>query len=205
MRWWLPVAVALVIAATPRAAEACSFATWFPFEEDPSLVGVDTTPPATPSATFEVSRFEDSGLCTHNSCEGLAALLIRFEGLADDMTAVADLGFEVRVAEGNPPPSLTFETGTFIISSGTAVPYDADDPLDFTLAIRIVDKAGNASDDVLLHVTDPGPSGCSVTGARAADLAPLALALAFFAATRRRGRRGRPPTASRSGTARLGW
>ena len=177
------IAVAAVALAAPAPAEACS---WFqnqPFTID-TEPGTDTVAPTMTTSGWEIYRSEPD-----STCAGVVNLDLRVAA-TDDASGV---GYEVTVVSANVDfnglgdaivsPSLSgglsYQTGY----GPTATPL-----LDLQLTIRAVDRAGNYSAPVEVHVleedTDEG-GGCSAGGRGAAGSA-LLLALAALLARRPR-------------------
>jgi hypothetical protein len=117
------------------------------------------------------------------SCDGIATLDIFLEGVSDDRTPVEEMGFEVRVVEGETPLGFS-PSGRRSLRFGPMLTFNADHRLDLTLGLRLVDKAGNESEEVLIAI-DEDDGGCAIGGPER-GLAPLALGISLLLLTRRR-------------------
>lgn len=161
----------LALLAAPGDADACvpEFTGITPHELDPAQAG-DTVAPATPRATFSISRREVGGGCAHTDCDGkYASVDVDVIG-DDDRTPVERLGYILTITGGDPPAGMysVVPDGMPIFQpqGSFSFGFDHDDhDFAFDLAVRTVDLNGNVSEPTRLHIAEHGAGGCSTTAA----------------------------------------
>jgi MYXO-CTERM domain-containing protein len=165
-------------------ARACSWSPPGPYYIDETLD--DDTPPTLTAVDLSVRRRK--GNSDGANCGDIGEYTIKVEA-ADDQTAAGELGFAVALAEGNfpfPVPEGDVAGDLYGDLSGAFV--DEGEAFQGTLEVRVVDRAGNRSEPVLVSASgddvnsDEGCS-CSAAGASPAGygwLLPLALSLLWF-------------------------
>lgn len=190
------LAVALLLAA-PRPAGACSPIRNAPFVTDPEEQAVDTTPPAAPEvALTHLGRGSvpdcdrGCGMCS-NACNALGSIMITILEAEDDRTPFEQMGFRLELLDGEWPEEMFFYDGDIRNEQGSIYLHwsdgakDDQEAIDFTLGIRSLDLAGNASAQAAeLRITHPGRSGCS-TGPFGMGPASFFLLLVAFASRAR--------------------
>jgi len=165
-----------------------------PHELDPVEQQLDHTPPGPVRVlAVEIHRGRDSeeeAGCGWNWIEDaeLGTLVLRLAPPEDDRTPPERMGYRIERVGGAVPPGLLpgFDVrglGDVIYLHWLDGDTDDQEVLDFTLAIRAVDLAGNAGLSVGVPVSDPGLGGCATVAPSAAGL--LALALGLLALRRR--------------------
>jgi MYXO-CTERM domain-containing protein len=174
------------LAFVPATAAACPARE--KYETDPAEVGVDTVAPAAPevqvlSVIRAGPRFPE-GICHL----GTIALNV---SSTDDRTSPDKLGYVVNVVGGGSPhlatldldgPYPLYDGKVYVgLLEGNSAYHEA---LEVTLAVSVVDLAGNRSAPTNVIVSDGGGCSCSSTGA--SQMVWLPVALAVFAARRRR-------------------
>lgn len=164
-------AALLVIALAPRSALACSYSRPPLVERDPTLPGVDVTPPVL--LAVRLSGLErglpgsDGGCLTHS-------ILSLQADASDDLTPSEELVYRVE--------ELPDQTPFFYDGLVTDMYYvweeEPTEPLDLELRVRAVDMAGNESNPIDIRVTDgvEDDGGCSI-GARRSGATPAYLSL----------------------------
>lgn len=139
----------------PQPAAACSLAEPPQFQLDPSLAGVDTTPPtafrALEGATRQVSGTRcEGGTCTESSCGDSGTLELKFVAPEDDHASTAELGYRVVWLRGRMPSAMQDaidhvqvlgSSGRIVINLG----FTGVTELDGELGLVAVDRAGNES------------------------------------------------------------
>jgi hypothetical protein len=166
---------------SPRLARACSYSIPPPVTPMPFATNPDVTPPQLFEAV--VVDLERGIVPTESAARG--GCLTRSEfwidaTASDDRTAPDQLAYRVERLRGNPP--LYYEE---------PMPYmhfvweeDPDEPLDFEVRVRAVDRSGNESNPIDLSVYDPGSgspeAGCQLApGHRPTPPVGAALLLAW--------------------------
>lgn len=193
----------LVGLATPPPAAACSIAAPQPYGID--FESDDTTAPAAPSGPTVKAvhrgvgpQCDARGVCSSTSCDDIASIQLAWTPGGDDTTADGDLGVRVRVVSGTAPEGLwpvddAVETGAAGSFTLTWIDGATDDQeaLDFVVEVTELDRAGNESTPVEVHVTHAGASesdkdasGCAVVGPEG-GLGLLALVLPALIGRRR--------------------
>jgi hypothetical protein len=181
---WLLVVAGVV--PWPRLALACSYAIPPPVTPMPFATNPDVTPPqlfAAAIADLErgivPSESEAQGGCLTRSQFSIAARA------TDDRTAPDELAYRVEALRGNPP--LYYDEPMSYMYF--VWEEDPNEPLDFEVRVRAVDRSGNESNPIDISVYDPGSgspeAGCQL--ARQHPPAPLVgPALLLALALRRR-------------------
>jgi hypothetical protein len=195
---FLMVAIVAAAASLPTDARACSLAGPSPYTVNTSLQAIDhVAPTLPPPSVTRLRRGEEySGCMGGNSCDGLASLAL---GVApsDDVTPATDIGYRFSLVAGGLPPSFTIildRPSQFFMSDGELWFSWGDGtedhaPIDFTLEVVAIDRAGNESAPQTVRVQDAGSSGgCAIArpSQPARGLAWFALAALVLAARRRR-------------------
>ncbi len=173
----LAAATFLLIAAQPQLVNACSVAGAQVYELDETEVGVDVQNPEQPAAVnVEIRRGVGPkcrlGSCSETSCDDLGSFNLEIPDGQDDRTPADQLGYQLRVIEGDLPRGLEANAieGTFGLTDGgigfTWVDGATDDQegFGFTLAVSAVDLAGNVGPELEVEVSHRGSSGCSIAG-----------------------------------------
>lgn len=172
-----------------RTASACTVAPQFTdyvVQADSS----DRVAPTLLSASIDVRRAEnpESGGA---DCSNLGSFRVRVDA-SDDRTSKADLGFDVSLVDGTLPftfPSQYFQS--FEEPSEDFSTWFSDDGGEFagTVSVRVVDRAGNVSEPVTVHVTSEEPGcGCSMVGSKRFGAAGWLGAFLLLALARRASR-----------------
>ena len=191
------VAVILLAAATVRDASACSLIGLGEHLLDADEMLVDTTPPSVPTAQVDIGRNPEENVngCTggtSDSCSGTGIIQLAVAA-QDDRTAAERMGYQITLASGQLPDGLALPSNPVDAQpDGTLalVFSDHDQDMDFVLAVRAVDLAGNMGEPIEVAIADGGSAGCRVGSSHQAI--PLALlGLALLLATRRRNRTDR--------------
>lgn len=181
----------------PRRAEACSYGPLAPHQTDAAEAAVDTTPPsaiAKPSFTVKRGHGPD-GSCgseSSDSCADTGSISVHFEPATDDRTDATSMGYEVEVVDGVAPTDPTWPSSAVRAFDGNTLYFhwsdgdsDEQETIDFTLAIRAVDRAGNQGPATEIRIRHGGSEeGCRVTGS-GVNLAWWLLAGALWAARKR--------------------
>jgi MYXO-CTERM domain-containing protein len=183
--------VAALAPLSPGRARACSLAGPTPHAIDPTMVGVDQTPPNLPQPTVvKINRHDGTGCRGGDSCGDFVS--VEITNLAtDDLTPADKIGYRFTVVAGSgfTPPSGAVRTG----NAGDTFWLFLDgypDDVDFTLQMVAIDAAGNESAPQTVRVQDD-TGACSVgRNDRGGVLALAIVALALAVARRQRGRRG---------------
>jgi MYXO-CTERM domain-containing protein len=193
----LPLLCAAAFLAAPRAdARACSFAGPGPYVVDASMQATDHGAPTLGTITVaRLRRGAKTGGCMEgNSCDGIGSLTLA-GAASDDVTPATDIGYRFSLVAGALPPSFSILLGqpsTVVVSDGDLW-FSWDDgtedhaPIDFTLQLVAIDRAGNQSAPQTVHVTDD-PGGCAIARPRphARGLVWALAAVMLLAARRRR-------------------
>lgn len=170
-----------------RTASACSLAPQFT-DYVTQAQSSDTSPPTLRSASIDVERADNPGPLGPD-CSGLGHFSIRVDA-SDDQTPRADLGFDLSLVDGTVPfvfPSQYFQS--FQEPRDDFSTWFGDDGSDFagTVAVRVVDRAGNVSEPVNVRVTSEEPGcGCSMVGAQQPGATGWLGALLLLSFVRRR-------------------
>ena len=163
--WITLTALVVALLAEHRQVDACSIATPDEFVVDADQAALDTEPPAITAASFEVHRFEESGGCAGNSCEGVVTATITVDA-ADNRFAADQIGFDIRVVSGDVPLEVPTAVSSFANGDGTVdlvFGWPSDDPESGTLEITPIDLAGNVGQPFTLEISAPG-EGSKVAG-----------------------------------------
>jgi hypothetical protein len=174
--WMMPLFLAAGLAARP--ARACTFVAPTQHQVDPSMEGVDTTPPERVRIR-SVKVYRDPSRSPGLNCwDGYAA--IRIADPRDDMTSPEQMGFRYEVVDGDAPDLFQcFYPGPIKLrrnADGDMVVFlpwmetEPDrtiiPPVRFTVRITPIDLAGNEGPPVDVVVQDPAnDTGCSATRA----------------------------------------
>lgn len=199
-------AVAIGAAALLRApdAAACSIAAPSELVIDAAEQAVDHTAPGPPSAvtvSLQRGRAPQSSGCGETmstSCDDLGFVTFFPKPPADDRTASAELGYRVRLVGGSLPSEATLWPKAIVAGAGGGLTLtwidganDDQEPLDFTVTLAAVDRAGNEGPpSAPVHVVDAGTSGGCRTG-RSGDAGSATVLLAVLLGVRVWRRRGR--------------
>jgi len=181
--WFL----AMLAAWSTEVAWACSppDSEHWDFEVIPDAE--DTVAPLAP-IVLDVEIDRGRGLFGGRDClnRRMAILEIGLEQPADDTHTLEDVAYRARVADGDVPDLLVDELIYYedkLLSPDLYLywydPLSEQRPLDFTLEVVAVDRAGNESEPVLVDVTDSDRGGGCTTlpGPSRWPLALLALGL----------------------------
>jgi len=166
----LAIAVAVLassgLVAFSGEARACTYAPLSAYTLDHG--SGDTAPPLLSAANISIMRAP--GDSNGADCRDLGSYTITVDA-SDDETGADDLGFSVALVEGSVPfevPDGDVEPS----SSGSLSSPFPDDRLAFqgTLEVRVVDRAGNRSDPILVSasgddMTEDEGCSCSAAGA----------------------------------------
>lgn len=197
IRWHTVATLAALSFVAPRRAEACDYGTMAPHETDPAEVAVDSTPPsAIAKPSFTVKRGHGpEGSCgsqSSDSCADIGSISVHFAPATDDRTAAATMGYRVEVVDGVAPADPTWPSAAVRAHDGNTLYFhwsdgedDEQEPIDFTLAISAVDRAGNQGPPTEVRIRHGGSEeGCRVTGS-GVNLSWWLLAGALWAVRRR--------------------
>jgi MYXO-CTERM domain-containing protein len=184
------VLVALCLPAKPSAA--CDREVAREYVTQPSK---DEVAPELRSAEMHIGRARPND-DSHSSCSDTARYQLTVDA-SDDVTELAELGVSLTLLRGK----LPFELKSYPLSSfgglGQFDDYFSDRGGDFdaVVEVRIIDRAGNRSDPIELHVTGAAPDdaggGCSSGPAHGRHASAVFAALALLGFARRR--RGKHP------------
>jgi MYXO-CTERM domain-containing protein len=151
---WVVSAAASCWLAQPAAA--CSFAPPPQFEIDPSLSGVDTTPPTgfggLQASTRQISGTHCEGSsCTSNSCGDFGRIELTFNAPVDDHTNTSELGYRVVWLRGRMPSTMRNFIDRVQVLRGDSrldleLGFSGVTELDGEFALVAVDRAGNQSE-----------------------------------------------------------
>ncbi len=185
----LAIAACLLLPATAQAGEMPYYEA-FVVEADPA----DTTPPATPRVELlEVKRGvgpRDEGCgTTISSTDDFGSVRLELgEAGGDEVVGYRFLPIDGSVPFGSAYAGPVVVREPVVYLGWIDGAQDDQEPLDFTLHVVAVDRAGNESEPVAIHVRDPGRSegGCSVGGAGSGGLLLAGVALLL-----RRSKKGR--------------
>jgi uncharacterized protein (TIGR03382 family) len=191
--WLASLAVAAsLLGAAARPADACTILPLPEHQLDPAHAG-DATPPSTVTVVEAYVHRRDDGGCNAEPSQdcGLRATVVAKIDAADDATGADELGYEVRVVGGDPPPGLDLPSTAVRRLGGVlwfSFDHEHESGFDIVLEIRAVDLNGNRGPPVTFSVGEPGDSGCSTSGrpGHAATLGGVLLALLAVLARRRR-------------------
>jgi len=201
----LSLSFALALLATaiaPARARACQA----PGFEMHTLVAaeqaVDHTPPVMKqpvAVTLQRGAPPRGSGCGSSSdnCDDGSSLWLNPQA-ADDRTMPEYMGYRLKLVAGALPPGAQLPTGDVRATAGITLRWSEDvahdDPplISFTLELRAVDLAGNASEPVLVPIVDgdDGSSGCALTPAHRGSALLTAVPLALLALGVRRRRKG---------------
>jgi hypothetical protein len=175
------------------AALACSLveppepATFTPSDDD--------VPPLLKSAHLDVRRADDPGSSGDGDCGDIGGYTFVVDA-EDDVTRPKDLAYSLKLVKGTLPFVLPDQPvlATFSRSAGKLSSWFSDDgkAFDATIAVAMVDSAGNFSEPVEVHASgDAVGCGCAWrAGHPSAGAAWLVVGALLFT---RRSRRVRPP------------
>jgi len=202
VRFNLALGAVALAAASLRgsAASACSSASTV-YVTDSTQMAVDTQPPSTPQVGQVVVERGNQGGCASmgTSCDDIGSARIAVQA-TDDRTTASDVGFKITVVDGTAPFGLSplgMPTARDLEGSITLIWIDdtsmSTEPVQFSVQIQAVDRAGNVSPaGATVAVHAPGSSACAITprGGRGSPSLPgvaaaLALAAAWLASRRR--------------------
>lgn len=181
----------------PGSAGACETPTPEYLEIDTSAA-IDTTPPESPVlGEVRIGRSygprADGCSRASSSCDGWGALGVQIEPGYDDRTAPDDLGYRIRLRDGELPGGATpSDRPVLLLGGGLYVHFpdpgpDEQEPIDVTFEIVAVDRAGNESAPTVAHATSPGDEGCAFAGQRRSGILErlvILIALSVFAVRR---------------------
>jgi hypothetical protein len=158
--WWLVVAG---VALWPRLALACSYAIPPPVTPMPFATDPDVTPPQLFDAV--IADLERGIVPSESAAQGGCLTRSEFSIVAtasDDRTAPDELAYRVEALRGNPP--LYYDEPMSYMYF--VWEEDPNEPLDFDIRVRAVDRSGNESKPIDLSVYDPGngspEAGCQL-------------------------------------------
>lgn len=167
----------LVTGLATRPARACSFIAPTAHTVDPSMDGIDSTPPEPVYVrSVRVHRADTRGGPT--CWDGY--VYIRIADPVDDKTPPEQMGFRYEVVDGTAPDLLWhFYPGPIKLRRGSEgdmgvfLPWMETEPdpaiippVRFTVRITPIDLAGNEGQPVDVVVQDPADdTGCNATGA----------------------------------------
>lgn len=193
-RWPIVTALAALSWVAPRRAQACSYGPLPPHPTDPAEAAVDGTPPsAIAKPSFTVKRGHGpEGSCgsqSSDSCADTGSISVHFEPATDDRTDAATMGYQVEVVDGVAPTDPTWPSSAVRAYDGNTLYFhwsdgesDEQETIDFTLALRAVDRAGNQGPATEIRIRHGGSEeSCRMTGS-GVNLAWWLLAGALWAA-----------------------
>ena len=171
----LPLALgAVLLAADPKLADACSFAPNETHELDPAFSS-DTTAPGAPTVSAMVHRWEYP-----SSCFDIGLISVALAA-TDDAAPANRLGYKLRVASGDPPDRLGIGADAIAppsLDGGSVSLFFSymDYAFAFDLEVRAVDLNGNEGPPTIVFIADEapandddGPAGCSATRSSSAN------------------------------------
>jgi hypothetical protein len=195
---FLVIASVAGAASTAAPARACSFLGPTPYEVDTSMQATDHVAPTLPPLTVTRLRrgAKTEGCMSANSCDGSGSLAIG-SAATDDVTPATGLGYRFMLIAGTLPRafSILLNQPSQVVVSDGEIWFNWDDgtenhqPIDFTLQVVAIDRAGNESAPQAVRIQDD-PGGCAIARPRAPyrGLGFAALAALLLAARRPRGR-----------------
>ena len=152
-------------------ARACSLIGPGPYTIDASMQATDHVAPTLPPLSVaRLQRGKAMEGCSSNSCDGIGTLAIG-GAATDDVTAAP--GYRFSVVAGALPPSFSIlldQPSQVTVSDGKIWlnwddgATDDQEPIDFTLKVVAIDKAGNESAPQTVRVSDDAGSACAVAG-----------------------------------------
>lgn len=161
------LALALVPLFAAAEAPACSIVVpWHETSDEERKVDQsDPTPPVVVLESIRRGHARDrgeSGSIVMTSCDDIGFITIRLQQPAhDDRTPSSEMGYLLRVVEGNAPEEIMPLDRAVRAGEGILHMHWIDgatndqEPLDFTIAIVPVDAAGNEGDPVELKIRTP--------------------------------------------------
>jgi hypothetical protein len=183
----LCLVAAAAVVAVPRTADACSLADNGLWVADPTHSGDRTAPSLPEVVDVEVLRNADSGGCVAAGCGDRASIHLALSA-TDDRAQPDLIGYEIRVAGGQPPRGLDpmregrVRGGQFYFFFDYGAPGFTVD-----LEVRAVDLNGNLGPPVIVTVSDAEPSAGCMSVARQHGLVTFGLVLLVLGwVTRRR-------------------
>jgi hypothetical protein len=198
----LRLLVALVVVAAAclmpgGRARACSFSGPSPYVVDASMQATDHVAPTLPPVSVaRLQRGEKTGGCTGAStCDGFGSLALSVAP-SDDVTPANAIGYRFSLAAGALPPgfSILLDQPSQVVVSDGEIWFNWTDgtddhaPIDFTLRVTAIDRAGNESAPQMVRVIDD-PGGCAIARPHARGRAWLLVVVMVLAARHRRRRR----------------
>jgi hypothetical protein len=200
-RSFLLLASAGVVCAARTDARACSVVGPSPYVIDASMQATDhVAPTLQPLSVASLQRgTATGGACSRSSCDGMGSVVLTVP-VSDDVTPAPNLGYRFSLAAGALPPSfiILLDQPSQVIVSDGKIWFGWDDgtedhaPIDFTLRVVAIDRAGNESAPQTVRVTDD-PAGCAVVRPHPRGLAWIVAAALLLARRRRAARtRGNP-------------
>jgi hypothetical protein len=150
----------------------------------------DDVPPVLNSARLDVRRANDPGSSGDGDCGEIGSYTFSVDA-ADDVTSRDDLAYSLKLVKGTLPFAIPDQPirDTFRPSAGKLSSWfsDSGDAFDGTIAVAMVDGAGNFSEPVEVHASgDAVGCGCAL---RAGD--PNAAAAGLLVVGLLLGRRSR--------------
>lgn len=183
----LCLVAAAAVVAVPRTADACSLAGNGLWNADPNHASDSTAPSMPEVLDVTVSRTADSGGCVAAGCGDRAVIQLELSA-TDDRAQTELMGYEVRIAGGQPPRGLDpmregrVQGQTFFFFFDYGAPGFTVD-----LEIRAVDLNGNLGPPTIVTVSDDQDSGGGCMAARQHGLVGFGLVLLVLGwVTRRR-------------------
>jgi hypothetical protein len=161
------------VVGRPAPARACSLLGPGPYVIDPSMQATDHVAPTLPPLSVaRLQRGSASEGCSHNTCEGVGVLAIG-GAATDDVTPAEGIGYRFSVVAGALPPSFlilldqpsraTVSDGKIWLDWGDGA-TDDQEPIDFTLEVIAIDRAGNESAPQTVRVADDSGAACAIAG-----------------------------------------
>jgi hypothetical protein len=185
---------AVLVAALRADARACSVAGPTPYVVDASMQATDhVAPTLEPLSIASLQRgTATGGACSGSSCDGMGSLALTIAA-SDDVTPANNLGYRFSLAAGALPASffILLDQPSQVTVSDGKIWFNWDDgtedhaPIDFTLQMVAIDRAGNRSAPQMVRVTDD-PGGCAIARPHPRGLACIVAAALLLARRRRR-------------------
>jgi MYXO-CTERM domain-containing protein len=161
------------VVGRPAPARACSFAGPAPYMIDASMQATDHVAPTLPPLSVaRLQRGKANEGCSVDSCAGIGSLAIG-GAATDDVTAAEDIGYRFSVVDGALPMSFAIlldQPSRATVADGK-IWFNWDDgatadhePINFTLQVVAIDKAGNESAPQTVRVSHDAGDGCAVAG-----------------------------------------
>jgi hypothetical protein len=191
------VVTGVVVCAARTDARACSLLGPSPYVVDASMQATDHVAPTLgPLSVAQLRRGTAMGACGGSSCDGIGSVALTVVA-SDDVTPATTLGYRFSLAAGALPTAfvILLDQPSQVAVTDGQIWFNWDDgkedqsPIDFTLQVVAIDRAGNESSPQKVRVTDD-PGGCALAHPQPRALVWVAAAVLLLT-RRRRARRTR--------------